>query len=386
MQIEINQLQEKALAALKAASDAASLKAVRVHFLGKAGAISQLSEGMKNLSKEERPVVGKLLNELRSLFTEALEAKETALALAADAALFADLDPTLPGTPLVQGGMHPLTLLTDRVIQIFRRLGFALATGPDIDSEWYCFDALNTPVHHPARNDQDTFYFPDGRLLRTQTSTVQIRAMEQAPPPLRIIAPGSAYRRDEIDATHLSQFTQMEVLCVAPGITLADLKGTAEFFFRELFGPETECRFRPHFFPFTEPSFEIDIRSSFFSDKPLSKLAAGDERQGIDGAQRLSVQKVLDGASTGVTQPIALAVEFGKRSNKWLELAGCGMVDPAVFEAINQKRGDRAYDPDKVSGFAFGFGLERLVMMLTGTPDIRMLTENDLRFLERFVG
>jgi phenylalanyl-tRNA synthetase alpha chain len=160
--------------------------------------------------------------------------------------------------------------------------------------------------------------------------------MEQAPPPLRIIAPGSAYRRDEIDATHLSQFTQMEVLCVAPGITLADLKGTAEFFFRELFGPEVECRFRPHFFPFTEPSFEIDIRSSLLS-------------------------------------------------NKWLELAGCGMVDPAVFEAINQQRGDRAYDPDKVSGFAFGFGLERLVMMLTGTPDIRMLMENDLRFLERFV-
>lgn len=337
MNTEINQLREKALAALADTNTEASLKELRVHYLGKAGAISQLSEGMRHLSKEERPVVGKLLNELRSSFTEALEAKETALASAADDALFADLDPTLPGTPVVQGGMHPLTLLTDRVIQIFRRLGFALATGPDIDSEWYCFDALNTPAHHPARNDQDTFYFPDGRLLRTQTSTVQIRAMEQAVPPLRIIAPGSAYRRDEVDATHLSQFTQMEVLCVAPGITLADLKGTAEFFFRELFGPETECRFRPHFFPFTEPSFEIDIRSSLLS-------------------------------------------------NKWLELAGCGMVDPAVFEAINQKRGDRAYDPDKVSGFAFGFGLERLVMMLTGTPDIRMLTENDLRFLERFIG
>lgn len=337
MQTDIDQLRQKALAALETASDAASLKEVRVHYLGKTGAISQLSEGMRHLSKEERPVVGKLLNELRASFTEALEAKEAALASAADAALFANLDPTLPGTRVVQGGMHPLTLLTDRVIQIFRRLGFAMATGPDIDNEWYCFDALNTPAHHPARNDQDTFYFPDGRLLRTQTSTVQIRAMEQAPPPLRIVAPGSAYRRDEVDATHLSQFTQMEVLCVAPGITLADLKGTAEFFFRELFGPETECRFRPHFFPFTEPSFEIDIRSSLLS-------------------------------------------------NKWLELAGCGMVDPAVFEAINQKRGDRAYDPDKVNGFAFGFGLERLVMMLTGTSDIRMLTENDLRFLERFVG
>ena len=336
MNIEIDQLRQKVLAALEAASDEASLKEVRVHYLGKAGAISQLSEGMRHLSKEERPVIGKLLNELRTSFTEALEAKEAQLGAAADASVFADLDSTLPGTPLIQGGLHPLTLLTDRAIQIFRRLGFALATGPDIDTEWRCFDALNTPAHHPARNDQDTFYFPDGRLLRTQTSTVQIRAMEEAPPPLRIIAPGSAYRRDEIDATHLSQFTQMEVLCVAPGITLADLKGTAEFFYRELFGPEIECRFRPHFFPFTEPSFEIDVRSSLLS-------------------------------------------------NKWLELAGCGMVDPAVFEAINQKRGDNAYDPAKVSGFAFGFGLERLVMILTGTPDIRMLTENDLRFLERYV-
>lgn len=335
MNIEINQLQQRALAALEGASDAASLRELRVHYLGKAGAISQLSEGMRHLSKEERPIVGKLLNELRNTFTEALEAKEIKLAEALDAAKFLDLDPTLPGTPLVQGGLHPLTLLTDRVIQIFRRLGFSMATGPDIDTEWYCFDALNTPSHHPARNDQDTFYFPDGRLMRTQTSTVQIRAMEQMAPPLRIIAPGAAYRRDEVDATHLSQFTQMEVLCVAPGITLGDLKGTAEFFFRELFGPETECRFRPHFFPFTEPSFEIDIRSSLLS-------------------------------------------------NKWLELAGCGMVDPAVFEAINQKRGDRLYDPDKISGFAFGFGLERLVMMLTGTPDIRMLMENDLRFLKKF--
>ncbi len=240
MKIQIDQLQQKAFANLGEASDVASLKEVRVHYLGKVGAISQLSEGMRHLSKEERPIIGKLLNELRNSFSAALEEKEAQLAAAADAAVYAELDPSLPGMPLIQGGMHPLTFLTDRVIQIFRRLGFSLAEGPDIDTEWHCFDALNTPAHHPARNDQDTFYFPDGRLLRTQTSTVQIRAMEQAVPPLRIIAPGSAYRRDEIDATHLSQFTQMEVLCVAPDITLADLKGTAEFFYRELFGPEIE--------------------------------------------------------------------------------------------------------------------------------------------------
>ena len=336
MKTEINELQQASLAALEAASDAVALKEVRVHYLGKSGAISCLSEKMRDLSKEERPMMGQLLNQWRSAFTQALEAKEKMLSDQADAAVFSSLDPTLPGTTSSQGALHPLTLLSDRVVQIFRRLGFAMAEGPDIDSEWHCFDALNTPPDHPARNEQDTFYLPDGRLLRTHTSTVQIRAMEQAPPPLRIMAPGAAYRRDEIDATHLSQFTQMELLCVAQGVSLADLKGTAEFFFRELFGPETECRFRPHFFPFTEPSFEIDVRSS-----------------------------ALNG--------------------KWMELAGCGMVDPAVFAAVNKKRGDNVYDPEKISGFAFGFGLERLVMNLTGISDIRMLTENDLRFLKRFV-
>lgn len=336
MQSEIHQLQNEAFAAINIASDAVSLKEVRVHYLGKEGLVSRLSEGMRHLSKEERPVVGKLLNELRVSFTQSLEAKERALGEEADAALFTSLDATLPGTASIQGGLHPLTLLTDRAVQIFRRLGFSIAEGPDIETPWHCFDALNTPEYHPARNEQDTFYLPDGRLLRTHTSTIQIRTMEKSVPPLRIIAPGSAYRRDEIDATHLSQFTQMEGLYVAEGVSLADLKGTLEFFFREFFGPETECRFRPHFFPFTEPSYEIDVRSS---------------------------------SLTG----------------KWMELAGCGMVDPAVFEAINVRRGDTVYDPERVSGFAFGFGLDRLVMSLTGISDIRMLTENDLRFLSRFV-
>ncbi|MCF7729763.1 MAG: phenylalanine--tRNA ligase subunit alpha [Chthoniobacterales bacterium] len=335
MKAEMEQQQYDSLAAIQTASDTAALKEVRLHYLGKSGAISCLSERMRTLSKEERPAMGQLLNQWRNTFTEALEAKGKILLDQADAATFASLDATLPGTASWQGGMHPLTLLTDRIVQIFRRLGFTMAEGPDIDDEWHCFDSLNTPLDHPARQEQDTFYLPDGRLLRTHTSTVQIRAMEQAPPPLRIIAPGAAYRRDEIDATHLSQFTQMEVLCVGKGITLGDLKGTAEFFFRELFGTETECRFRPHFFPFTEPSYEIDVRSSTLS-------------------------------------------------HQWLELAGCGMVDPAVFEALNKKRGDRAYDPEEISGFAFGFGLERLVMILTGISDIRMLTENDLRFLKQF--
>ena len=214
-------------------------------------------------------------------------------------------------------------------------MGFALADGPDIETEWHCFDALNTPADHPARNEQDTFYLPDGRLLRTHTSTIQIRTMEKCAPPIRIIAPGAAYRRDEVDATHLAQFNQMEGLYVAPGVSVADLKGTLEFFFRELFGPDAQFRFRPHFFPFTEPSFEVDIKAT--------ALGAAD---------------------------------------RWLEIAGCGMVDPAVFESINAQRGDTAYDPERVTGFAFG--LDRLAMIMSGTPDIRAFTENDQRFLAQF--
>ena len=336
METQIESLRIEALSALAGASDVASLKEVRVNFLGKTGSISLLSEGMRHLSKEDRPLIGKLLNELRTAVTAALDEKEGALAAASDAAAFAFIDATLPGTKPEAGSLHPLTLLVDRAVQIFRRLGFAIADGPDIETEWHCFDALNTPSDHPARNEQDTFYLPDGRLLRTHTSSIQIRTMVANPPPIRIIAPGAAYRRDEVDATHLAQFTQMEGLYVAPKVSLADLKGTIEFFFRELFGTGTEIRFRPHFFPFTEPSYEIDLRT-----------------------------EALGG--------------------KWMELAGCGMVDPAVFAEVGKQRGDDAYDPERVSGFAFGFGLDRLAMNLTGISDIRMLTENDLRFLARFL-
>jgi phenylalanyl-tRNA synthetase alpha chain len=335
VETQIEQLRVEALSAAAGASDAAALKEVRVRFLGKTGSVSLLSEGMRSLSKEERPVMGKLLNELRSAVTSVLDEKEALLAAQADTAAIDAIDASLPGTSPEAGSLHPLTLLVDRAVQIFRRLGFAIADGPDIESEWHCFDALNTPADHPARNEQDTFYLPDGRLLRTHTSSIQIRTMVATPPPIRIIAPGAAYRRDEVDATHLAQFTQMEGLYVAPRVSLADLKGTIEFFFLELFGPDTEIRFRPHFFPFTEPSYEIDLRT-------------------------------------------------GALGGTWMELAGCGMVDPAVFEEICKKRGDRAYDPEKVSGFAFGFGLERLAMNLSRIPDIRMLVENDLRFLKQF--
>jgi phenylalanyl-tRNA synthetase alpha chain len=335
MDQQVDSLRAEALAQIASATDAASLEAVRLKYLGKSGAITALSEGMRNVPKEDRPKFGKILNDLRAVVTGALEESQKRLLEAADSAAFASLDLTLPGTFPTPGTLHPLTQLMDRAVRCCRRMGFAIADGPDIETEWHCFDALNTPPDHPARNEQDTFYLPDGRLLRSHTSSVQIRVMENTPPPVRIIAPGSAYRRDEVDATHLAQFTQMEGLYVAERVSLADLKGTLEFFFRELFGTGTEIQFRPHFFPFTEPSYEIDIRAA----------ALGGE---------------------------------------WMELAGCGMVDPAVFEEICKKRGDRAYDPEKVSGFAFGFGLERLAMNLSRIPDIRMLVENDLRFLKQF--
>ena len=335
MEQQIEVLRGEALEAIGAVSDQPSLDAARVRFLGKSGAVTALSEGMRHVAKEDRPRFGKLLNDLRQAVTTALEAQEIRLLEKADAAAAASLDLTLPGTFSGAGTLHPLTQLMDRAVKCFRRMGFAIADGPDIETEWHCFDALNTPPDHPARNEQDTFYLPDGRLLRSHTSTVQIRVMETTPPPIRIIAPGAAYRRDEVDATHLAQFTQMEGLYVAENVSLADLKGTLEFFFRELFGPGTDLQFRPHFFPFTEPSYEIDIRTE----------ALG---------------------------------------NQWMELAGCGMVDPAVFEAVCERRGDRVFDPETVSGFAFGFGLDRLAMNLAKISDIRMLVENDLRFLRQF--
>lgn len=335
---EIESISAQAQADIAAAPDAPALEAARIKYFGRQGLLSQLGEGMKTLGKEERPAAGKRLNEARQTLTAALEERLRALEAQREAGAAAQFDWTLPGTPAAfEGGLHPLTQITDRAVQIFRRLGFALADGPDVDDEWHAFDALNTPADHPARNDQDTFYLPDGRLLRPHTSTVQIRAMESQPPPVRVISPGAAYRRDEVDATHLAQFNQLEGLYVDAGVSLADLKGTLEFFFRELLGPKTACRFRPHFFPFTEPSFEIDVKSASL-----------------------------------------------KGGEAWLEVAGCGMVDPAVFSAVNTARGDAAYDPERWSGFAFGFGLERLTMILTGLPDVRMLIENDVRVLTQF--
>ncbi len=333
----LEELRDSAVREIAETPNEQSLEALRVQYLGRSGSISVWGEQMKTLSKEERPVVGKLLNEARTAVTTALAASAEKLRGASETAALSTIDISLPGTPAEIGALHPLTQMLDRAIAIFRRMGFALAEGPDVETEWYCFDALNTAPDHPARNEQDTFFLPDGRLLRTHTSTVQIRTMETAPPPIRVIAPGSAYRRDEVDATHSAQFHQIEGLYVDENVSVADLKGTLEFFLRELLGPETAIRFRPHFFPFTEPSFEVDVKS-----------------------------KALKGGE------------------KWLELCGCGMVHPAVYEAVNRKRGDQAYDPEKYSGFAFGLGMDRLAMILFEIPDIRLFAQNDLRFLRQF--
>jgi phenylalanyl-tRNA synthetase alpha chain len=344
MQTEIIALRDEILAAVAGATDADALEAVRIRYLGRNGSLPQLLEGMAAVPKEQRPAVGRVANEAKQAVAAAFEARKAGLA---SATASAGSDSTLPGRHEPAGSLHPVLQVRDRAIEIFRRLGFALADGPDIENEVFNFDALNTLPDHPARNEQDTFYLdetglapspglrpgsPGGRrLLRTQTSTVQIRAMLAQPPPLRIVAPGRCYRRDEIDATHGMSFFQMEGLVVDEGVTLGDLKGTLEYFFRELLGGDLKFRFRPHFFPFTEPSFEVDC------------ARAGSQVKG----------------------------------REWLEICGCGMVDPAVFEQVG-------YDPEKVTGYAFGFGLERIAIMRHAIPDLRLFSENDVRFLRQF--
>src|SRR6201981_2656156 len=321
----LEQLRDDALREIEAAGDDRSLEAVRIKYLGKSGRISEMGERMKTTGKEERPAGGKLLNQARNTVTAALDQRGEKVRAEKESDALANIDISLPGTPHEIGSLHPLHQMHERGMQIFRRMGFAIAEGPDIETEWYCFDALNTPPDHPARNEQDTFYLPDGRLLRTHTSTGEIRGMESAPPPLRVIASGAAYRRDELDATHSPQFHQIEGLYVDQNVSVADLKGALEFFMWELFGSGTEVQFRPHFFPFPEPSLEVYVKSR--------------------------------------------ALKSGER---WIEVAGSGVVHPAVFEAVNKARGDETYDPEKWSGYAFGLGMDRLAMILFEILAIRL--------------
>ena len=335
MKNQIASVQAEALARIAGIADMKALEDARVGILGKKGTLTQVQQGMRDVPREDKPAVGALLNEARAAITAALEDRKVALQQEIDAAAVAGVDFTMPGAALPAGGLHPISIVRDEAVRVLRRMGFTLADGPEIEDEWHCFDALNTPDDHPARNEKDTFYFDSGKLLRTQTSTVQARVMEKECPPIRIICPGSAFRRDAIDATHLSAFNQIEGLYVAKEVSVGDLKGTLEYFLKALFGEETAVRFRPHFFPFTEPSFEIDVLLQ----------AAG-------------------------------------QAPRWIEIAGCGMVNPAVFENIDKATGKNQYAG--CTGFAFGIGLERLAMIRWGIRDIRLLIENDARFLAQF--
>ncbi|MCW8859007.1 MAG: phenylalanine--tRNA ligase subunit alpha [Deltaproteobacteria bacterium] len=338
MKERLVKLQAEALSALQQSQDLKALQDVRVSILGKKGALTDIMKGMRELSAEERPAIGNLVNSLKDQFEAAFALRQSELQQKAIADKLAqeNIDVTLPGRTVVPGNLHPVTLVSDEIVDIFSRLGFSVAEGPEIEQDFYNFEALNIPKDHPARDMQDTFYISDDLVLRTHTSPVQIRTMLQHQPPIRVIAPGTVYRRDS-DLTHSPMFHQIEGFLVDERVTFGDLKGILTHFLKEFFGDRLEVRFRPSFFPFTEPSAEVDIACV------------------ICGGQGC---RVCSG-------------------NGWLEILGCGMIDPAVFDAVN-------YDAEQYSGFAFGMGLERIAMLKYGVNDLRLFFENDLRFLKQF--
>jgi phenylalanyl-tRNA synthetase alpha chain len=352
----VQQLQREGEAAIVAAQSTDALEEVRVRFLGRKAELPNLLRHVADLAPEQRAAMGKTANQARQALEAAIERRETELASAELERRLAEdrLDVTLPADPVPLLGTHHLITQTRREMEdVFIGLGFRVAEGPEVETAYYNFDALNTPVTHPSRLTTDTFYVkpvedlfhPETVLLRTQTSPVQIRAMQSQPPPLYIVVPGRTFRPDS-DATHTPQFSQMEGLAVDSDVTLADLQGTLLAFAREIFGSERQVRLRPHFFPFTEPSVEVDV--SCFNC--------------VDGVG-------ADGARCGLC-----------KGEGWIEILGAGMVDPNVFEYVRE----HGYDPGKVQGFAFGMGIERIAMLKHGVPDLRLLYDNDLRFLEQF--
>ncbi len=339
MKEKLEEIRKTALDALQKASDMDALEEARIKFLGKKGELTAVLKGMGSLSKEERPVIGALANEIRSAIENHIDTKKAQIASKLEEIKLKSeiIDVTMPGRAQKKGELHPLTKVMDNIKNTFIGMGFEIADGPEVESDYYNFEALNIPENHPARDTQDTFYISDGILLRTQTSGIQVRVMEKKKPPIRIIAPGKVYRSDALDATHSPVFHQIEGLVVDKGVTMADLKGTLETFLKELYGENTKVRFRPHHFPFTEPSAEADV----------SCFACG-------------------GKGCGVC-----------KGEGWIEILGCGMVHPKVLANCG-------IDPEIYSGFAFGIGLERIAMGKYGVNDIRLFFENDLRFLSQF--
>ncbi len=342
MERQIQQLRESAATMISAASDLKELDNVRVKILGKKGDLTGLLRGMSQLSAEERPKIGKIANEARAQIEQLiadknaeLKAKDLQNKLASE-----KIDVTLPGRKIHCGHLHPLTLTLNRVKEIFIQMGYSVEEGPEVETDYFNFEALNLPKDHPARDTQDSFYITNEILLRTQTSPVQARTMQKNPPntPIRMIAPGRVYRRDDYDASHAPMFTQIEGLVIDKGITFADLKGTLDFFCKQFFGENTQIRLRPSFFPFTEPSTEIDVSCPICHGKGDCKVCHG---------------------------------------SGWLEILGAGEVHPDVLKMSG-------YDSNAVSGFAFGMGVERLTMIKYAIDDLRLFFENDVRFLNQF--
>ncbi|MGP1360818.1 MAG: phenylalanine--tRNA ligase subunit alpha [Candidatus Fimenecus sp.] len=339
MKKQLEEIRLKALEEIKSLESGEAIEAFRIKTLGKKGTLTNILKQMGSLSAEERPLIGKLANEVRQAIetfmkekAEELKEKELSLKLAAET-----IDITLPGKEISLGHKHPLSIVLDEVKDIFFGMGFQIADGPEVELDYYNFEALNLPPDHPARDTQDTFYITDKILLRTQTSPVQIRVMEKQSPPIRIISPGAVYRSDAVDATHSPYFHQIEGLVVDKGITMADLKGSLMQFAKRLYGEQTEVRFRPHHFPFTEPSCEMDVTCFKCGGKGCSMC----------------------------------------KNEGWVEILGAGMVHPKVLK-------NGGIEPDIYSGYAFGMGLERLAMFRFEIDDLRLLYDNDIRFLKQF--
>ncbi|MCK4522617.1 phenylalanine--tRNA ligase subunit alpha [Candidatus Aerophobetes bacterium] len=335
MREKLERLRLEAKRKIDEATNEKELEAVRVEFLGRRqGKITQILRNITDLSPQDRPLVGELVNQIKRAVQEDLKRREKEISREEEEEW---VDITLPGKKPLLGRLHPITQTLEEIKRIFIGLGFQVVRGPEVETEYYNFEALNMPRYHPARDEQDSFYLDDTHLLRTQTSPVQIRVMEKKSPPIRIIAPGRCYRRDAVDASHFPMFHQVEGLAVDKRITFSDLKGCLTYFVHQMFDKKTRLRFRPSFFPFTEPSAEVDISCIMCKGRGC---------------------RVCSGKG-------------------WLEILGAGMVDPEVFRKVN-------YDPEKYQGFAFGMGVERICMLKYGIDDIRLFFQNDLRFLSQF--
>jgi len=339
MQAQLNKILEEVKAQLKEATTLAKTDEIRVKVLGKKGQLTEILRGMGKLSPEERKETGQIANKVRAEIEALLEEKFEAVKKAAKEAQFKleKIDVTEPGKPVVTGVKHPVTITIEEISKVFMNMGFSIVEGPEVETVFNNFDGLNAGPNHPARDPSDTFYISDDILLRTQTSTVQVRTLQKQEPPIKVIAPGRTFRCDTPDATHSPMFHQLEGLVVDEGITMADLKGTLDSFAKQLFGPNTKTKFRPHHFPFTEPSAEMDV-SCFKCGGKGCRVCKG---------------------------------------SGWIEILGCGMVHPNVLKVGN-------IDTEKYTGFAFGIGVERVAMLKYGVDDIRLFYENDMRFINQF--